>query len=1119
MIGQSVSHYRIEEKLGEGGMGVVYRAEDTRLGRQVALKALAPAYARDPNRRKRFQHEARAAARLNHPGIAAVYEMEEVGDDLYIVYEYVRGENLRAVVNRGGVKLEALLDIAGNVAAALAAAHSQGVVHRDLKPENIARTPDGNTKILDFGLARFQPERLDQETASHLTDAGSIVGTIAYMSPEQLEAKEVDFRTDIFSFGVLLYELATGVRPFEGGSPASTIARILTGEPVPMRERNPITPAELDRIVRKCLRKSPDERYQSTRDLQVDLENLRRETTGGTPRSEAAAEEAGLMQSALSSLRLSPRRWWEANQLEYVLFNVVMIYIGWKVKEWVGGNWGLALFLGVVVCAAASTGLRVILLGTAAVTPRNLPAEIRRVGPWARLVDLTFTGLLFVLAGSIVGTHPGWAALLMGFGVAGLVAFLIFEPALVRAAFPSGVPEDKALPRRKPHGLTRQFRLIAAIQLLYLLPLVYLLARSSWLVEDLVQWQQRGLRPSEALVPVGILGALLAGLLIGGATTLALWRGDAAAVRVLYRWFPLYVLIDIPGAGFAVAMTMKYANAAALLFVLPVLVYLPFYQRRRARELLAAFPEEAAPKEQAARPRRRWWPLALGLVATPGLVVLGVALGLNLGGVRERLLGTSAPRIESIAVLPLENLSGDPEQEYFADGMTEALISDLAQISALRVISRTSVMQYKGARKPLPEIARELNVDAVVEGSVQRAGDRVKITAQLIHAPTDKHLWAQSYERELRDVLALQSEVAQEVAQQIRATLTSQEELRLARSSRVNPEGYEAYLRGKFSFHKRNRDREATDTSIRWFEQAVQLDPESALAHAALAEAYTTRFFSHDPSREWEERAYVHIEKALALDPNLAEAYVARGDLAWTLTNHFPHERAIADHRRALELNPNLGDAHFSLGSVYMHIGLLDEAMKEFQTALTLDPQNLDARYRIPRVYLYQQDYEAALGEFERHPELGGVWYWQRAIALFYLKRTGEAFAVVDKLRREFPENEDVASTYAVLLAAQGRRREAEEQIRVAIRAGEGKSHFHHAAYNIASAYALMGRKGEALQWLRRTAEEGLPCYPLFVKDPNLDKLRGDPEFKTFLEEMRTQWERRRAALLPARPA
>ena len=1005
MIGQTVSHYRIEEKLGEGGMGVVYRAEDTRLGRQVALKALAPAYARDPNRRKRFQHEARAAARLNHPGIAAVYEMEEVGEDLYIVYEYVRGENLRAVVNRGGVKLEGLLDIATDIAAALAAAHAQGVVHRDLKPENIARTPDGNTKILDFGLARFQPERLDQETASHLTDAGAIVGTVAYMSPEQLEGKEVDFRTDIFSFGVLLYELATGVRPFEGGSPASTIARILTGEAVPMRERNPITPAELDRIVRKCLRKSPEERYQSTRDLQVDLENLRRDSGSGARRAVAAGElreeEPSLLRAMFARIGVTPRRWWELQQLFAVFVYAPIAF-------------SLALKSSVTISSSLNTALASNWHGWQGMIQVIVSESPTPKAIWSNF-GLAFFLTLILLLTTTVATH----------------LYLVWL-----AAF-------------SPVRLLTEVRRIHAVQ--------------------------------RAVYAVVALQFMFAGFFLLRVTARELIFGAGLGA------FGLFTLLAV-----------SYAEP---------------------KMLRAAFPAAAAPPVEArppARPRR--WPLALGLVAVPAVVVLGVVLALDVGGWRERLarsFGTGAPRIESIAVLPLENLSRDPEQEYFADGMTEALIADLAQISALRVISRTSVMQYKGTRKPLPEIARELNVDAVVEGSVQRAGDRVLITAQLIHAPTDKHLWAQSYERSLEDVFALQGEVAQAIAQQIRITLTAQEEARLASARQVHPASYEAYLRGKFSFHKHNRDKEQADAAVGWFEQAVQLDPNSALAHAALAEAYTSRFFSHDPRQEWEERAHVHIEKALALDPNLAEAYVARGDLAWTLANHFPHERAIQDYRQALELNPNLSDGHFSLGLVYTHIGLLDEAMKEFQTALALDPGNLDARYRIPRIYLYRQDYEAALGEFERSPELSGVWYWQRAVALFYLKRTGEAFAVVDKLRREFPENEDVASTYAVLLAAQGRRREAEEQIRTAVRAGEGKSHFHHAAYNIASAYALMGRKREALQWLRRTAEEGLPCYPLFAGDPNLDKLRGDPEFETFLKEMKTQWEERRAALFP----
>ncbi len=951
MIGQTVSHYRIEEKLGEGGMGVVYRAEDTRLGRQVALKALAPAYARDPNRRKRFQHEARAAARLNHPGIAAVYEMEEVGEDLYIVYEYVRGENLRAVVNRGGVKLETVLDIASDVAAALAAAHAQGVVHRDLKPENIARTPGGDTKILDFGLARFQPERLEGETASHLTDAGAIVGTVAYMSPEQLEGKELDFRTDIFSFGVLLYELATGVRPFEGGSPASTIARILTGEPVPMRERNPITPAELDRIVRKCLRKSPDERYQSTRDLQVDLENLRRETSGGARRSEATVEEAGLLQSALSSFRLSPRRWWEVNQLEYVLFNVVMIYIGWKVKEWVGGSWGLALFLGVVVCAAASTSLRVILLSTAAVTPRNLPAEIRRVGPWARVVDLTFTGLLFVLAGSIVGTHPGWAALLMGFGVAGLVAFLIFEPALVRAAFP----------------------------------------------------------PPEV----------------------------------------------------------------------------PFI---------------VAPAPMAGRPRR--WPLALGLVAVPALVVLGVAVGLNVGGWRERLFGTGAPRIESIAVLPLENLSRDPEQDYFADGMTEALISDLAQIRALRVISRTSVMQYKGARKPLPEIARELNVDAVVEGSVQRAGDRVRITAQLIHAPTDKHLWAQSYERDLRDVLALQGEVAQEIAREIKIAVTPAEATRLAKARRANPEAHEAYLKGRYYWNKKSE--QGLNKGIEFFQQAIDLDPAYAPAYAGLADAYNTLanrgYIS--PKDGW-PKARAAARRALALDDSLGEAHASLAFGAFYYD--WDWAGAETECRRAVELNPNYATVHHWYSHYLIAMGREAESLAESQRALELDPLDLSIVIHLGWHYYMVRRYDPTLRQLQAALEMDPNFPLAHIHLGFYYEQTGkfdQAIAAFQKAINLAPGSTEPLAGLGHAYAVAGRRADARKVLE---QLQEFSKQRYVSAFDIAVIYAGLGDKEQAFAWLDKAYEEhasGFSGLVYLAVEPRLDPLRADPRFQALLRRM-----------------
>src|SRR5215471_16847829 len=291
--GHVLAHYRLLEKLGEGGMGVVWRAEDTRLQRQVALKFLPPDAAHDASRRLRFEQEARAAAALSHSGIATVHELAGSDDQTFIVFEYVPGATLRDSIAPGGVATEELLNVAADIADALAAAHAAGVVHRDLKPENVMRTPSGRCKVLDFGLARISgPPTPEGMTRSHLTSAGMVVGTVGYMAPEQLEGKPVDFRADIFAFGALLYELATGVHPFQRDSSALTIAAILKEDPPPLIERNRLHPAELDRIVRKCLRKRAEDRYQSTLDLLVDLRSLKHELSMTTASSTATAQQS-----------------------------------------------------------------------------------------------------------------------------------------------------------------------------------------------------------------------------------------------------------------------------------------------------------------------------------------------------------------------------------------------------------------------------------------------------------------------------------------------------------------------------------------------------------------------------------------------------------------------------------------------------------------------------------------------------------------------------------------------------------------------------------------------------------------------------------------------------------
>jgi TolB-like protein/DNA-binding winged helix-turn-helix (wHTH) protein/Tfp pilus assembly protein PilF len=495
---------------------------------------------------------------------------------------------------------------------------------------------------------------------------------------------------------------------------------------------------------------------------------------------------------------------------------------------------------------------------------------------------------------------------------------------------------------------------------------------------------------------------------------------------------------------------------------------------------------------------------------------LAIVVALNPGGLRQRVLGRSGPaRIQSIAVLPLENLTGDPSQEYFADGMTDGLTTELAQVSALRVISRTSAVRYKGEKKPLAQIARELKVGAVVEGSVKRAGEHVWITVQLIDTATDRHLWARSYERDLRDIATLQSEVARDIAGQIQVQLTPQEQARMARPQRMNSEAYDLYLRALL--HAGLENREDNQAALDLLEQAVGIDRNFAAAYAALAHEYRTKAFIVDPQgKQWEEKAFGAVEKALSLDPELAEAYVARGDLLWSLANHYPHEKAALDYRRAIALNPNLAEAHHRLAVLYVHIGLLDKGLEEAQKAVALDPRNTGARFRVGISLLYQGKYEESLTAIRDSQRfLPSLWAFQTAFALFQLGRRDEAAARVNEFLKKYPEDTGGSLTgmQALLAAAAGDQRQAEELIQRAIKMGKGYQHFHHTEYIIASAYALMNKTEPAMKYLQMAAEDGFPCYPLFERDANLNNLRKDPHFVRFMADLKKQWEHYKATL------
>jgi TolA-binding protein len=417
----------------------------------------------------------------------------------------------------------------------------------------------------------------------------------------------------------------------------------------------------------------------------------------------------------------------------------------------------------------------------------------------------------------------------------------------------------------------------------------------------------------------------------------------------------------------------------------------------------------------------------------------------------------------------------------------------------------------------LPDIARELNVDAVIEGSVQRVGEQVKITARLIYAPTEQSLWADTYERDLHDVLALQNEIARVVIQQIQIKLTPQEQMRLASARQVNPAAYEEYLRGRFYLNR--RDKANNETAIRMLERAVATGPTFAAAQAELAQAYVQRFFLFTPGeKQWEEKAFVAVEKALSLDPDSATAHLARGQLLWTPANHFPHERAIQEYRRALILNPSLDEARNKLALVYNHIGAFDQALQEVQNALTINPTNNDAQYRIGETLLFQGKYEQALTALRKSPRETNPVAMPSMVAmtLLHLERRDEAAAIVEEFLRDYPGYPDgghFTGIQALLAALAGEGNKAEGKIRSAIAKGKGFGHFHHTAYYIACAYAVMKKTEPAIKWLQAAADDGFPCYSLFENEPYLDHLRKDARFIALMAKLKEQWEHYRTRL------
>ena len=817
--GQMIRHYRVASKIGAGGMGEVYLAEDTRLARKVALKFLPTHFTQDKRYLHRFEQEARAVAALSHPNVCMIHEVLETEDGRHcIVMEYIDGVTLRDHISEGRMTISQAVDVAKQVASALSAAHAAGIIHRDIKLENLMLRRDGYVKVLDFGLAKWtnRDAIVDHDAPTKMlhTSPGMVIGTVYYMSPEQARGLAVDTRTDIWSLGVVLYEMLAGEQPFKGSTPTDVIISIVERQPASLSELLPGMPSRLDEIVSKTLAKDPSGRYQTADELLSDLKRLGREL--------------------------------------------------------------------------------------------DVPS----------------------------GTHQH-----------------------VQPGTYTSPPSPKTITSQMfPFALTR--------------------AR------------------------VFVLCALI--VLIGGV-----------------GWYSLRFF-------------------------------------------------------------------------------------------RQQPASTVQSGIKSLAVLPMTNLSNDPSKDYFADGMTETVIAGLSKIGALRVISRTSVMPYKGVKKPLPEIARELNVDAIVEGSVQRFGDQVQINVNLMNGATEDRVWSSTYTRDLSEILALQNEVVRDLSQQIKIKLTPEEQTSLTRARPIDSKAYDYFLRGRY--YASRQTKEDNETGIGMFDQAVAADPEFAAAWAELAQACIWRLFLFTPNeKKLEEKASVAIEKALAIDPELPEAHLARGRLLWTPANHFPHDRAIQEYRRALAANPNVDEAQSYLALVYIHIGAFDQALSELHKAMAVNPSNGLTQFRISEALLFEGKYEPALVALRTTPRdvNPALVDHETAWALLNLGRKAEASEVIDKYLNEHPEDYGglFAGLQAVVAASEGQERRAEEKIKLAIEKGKGFGHFHHTAYYIACAYARMNKPEQAVKWLENAADDGFPCYPLFAADSNLDNLRQDARFISFLEKQKQQWE------------
>jgi len=475
-----------------------------------------------------------------------------------------------------------------------------------------------------------------------------------------------------------------------------------------------------------------------------------------------------------------------------------------------------------------------------------------------------------------------------------------------------------------------------------------------------------------------------------------------------------------------------------------------------------------------------------------------------------RRFGSPVTEIRSIAVLPMRNVSGDTSQDNFVAGLTGALANDLSRIGALRVVSPASTTPHGKITKRVSDIGRELNADAVLVGSVSRSGENVRIAAQLIQVQSGRRVWTETYELNLSDMFSVQRELVRSVSSAIHVQLTEPEKQRLAEKQAVNPEAYELYLRGRY--HAERENIEDNNQAIALYEKAAARDPSFAANQAELARMYGLKSFYFSPQdSQWEEKGFVAVQKALALDPNAPEAHFARAIMLWRPSRGFPHREALEEYRLAIAAQPNFDEAWHQHGLILIHVGHLEQGLRDLEKAVSINPANTLARFRIGVTKLYQLNYEDAVANLDRVPRQfqPTMRSYQRAWALFSLGRNQDVAKELTQGLAETPSDTGgvLHGARAMMRAALGDRKGAEADVAAAIKLGKGFGHFHHTAYSIASVYSLLGDVDQAQQWIENAAGDGFANYSLFATDPNLDRLRQTLRFQAFIAKLRGEWD------------